>query len=182
MKTALILVDIQNDYFPGGRMELAGSEAAGQKAAQVLKFFREKGLPVFHIQHLSVKPGASFFIPGTEGVKIHSCVTPAEQEPVIEKNFPNSFRDTVLLEKLRDLAVERIVVAGMMTQMCIDTTVRAAFDLGFACTLLHDACATREQVFGGQTVPADEVQAAFMAAIGSVFATVVSTDEYIFSA
>lgn len=176
MQTALILVDIQNDYFPGGRMELVGSEAAGKKAAQALQLFREKGLPVFHVQHLSTKSGASFFIPGTDGVGIHRCVAPDAAEPVIEKNFPNSFRNTVLLEKLREQKVGQIVVAGMMTQMCIDTTVRAAFDLGLSCTLLHDACATRDLTFGSRTVLADEVQAAFMAALGSAFATVLATD------
>ena len=182
MSTALVLVDIQNDYFPGGRMELVGSEAAGQKAAQALQLFRKKGLPVFHVQHLSAKPGATFFLPGTDGAKINPCVTPVAEEPVIEKNFPNSFRNTVLLEKLKERKIERIVIVGMMTHMCIDTTVRAAFDLGLSCSLLHDACATRDLAFGGRTVPADEVQAAFMAALGSAFATVLATEEYVHSA
>lgn len=178
MQTALVLVDIQNDYFPGGRMELVGSVAAGQKAAQALQLFRAKGWPIFHVQHLSVRPGATFFIPETHGVEINSCVAPLATEPVIEKNFPNSFRDTVLLEKLRAQGIEQIVTVGMMTHMCIDTTVRAAFDLGLNCTLLHDACATRDLTFNGQEVSARDVQVSFLAAL-SAFASVMATDEYI---
>ena len=179
MKTALLLVDIQNDYFPGGKMELAGSIEAGQKAAQVLALFRKMRLPIFHVQHLAVNPGATFFIPGTAGAEIYRCVAPQPAEHVIEKKFPNSFRNTVLLEKLREQKIERLAVAGMMTHMCIDTTVRAAFDLGFTNILLHDACATRDQVFEGRTVSAADVQASFMSALGAAFAQIQKTEEFV---
>lgn len=72
--------------------------------------------------------------------------------------FPNSFRETPLLEHLRGLDATELVVAGMMTHLCIDTTVRAAFDLGFACRLAGDACATRDLAWDGATVPAAQVQ------------------------
>jgi nicotinamidase-related amidase len=98
---------------------------------------------------------------------------PLEGETVISKNFPNSFRDTPLLEYLRERQITRLVIAGMMTQMCIDTTVRAAADLGFECLLAHDACATRALSFGGVTVPAESVQAAFLAALNGLFARVL---------
>jgi len=177
MSTALLIIDIQNDYFPGGAMELAGSEAAGQQAAKLIEACRSKGLPVIHIQHISTRPGASFFVPGTPGVDIHASVLPRAGETVIQKNFPNSFRDTPLLQHLRDHQITRLVIAGMMTQMCIDTTVRAAADLGFACSLAHDACATRSLSFGGVDVPAASVQAAFLAALNGLFAKVQSVDE-----
>lgn len=178
MKTALVLVDIQNDYFPGGKMELVGSVEAGQMASQALALFRKKGFPVFHIQHLATRPEATFFIPGTSGADIHTCVTPQDAEAVIQKNFPNSFRNTVLLEKLQEQKIERIVVAGMMTHMCIDTTVRAAADLGLSCVLLHDACATRDLSFGTRTVSAADVQSAFMSSLGAAFAQVKATEEF----
>jgi len=94
---------------------------------------------------------------------------------VIVKNFPNGFRATPLLERLQALAAHQLVVAGMMTHMCIDTTVRAAFDLGFQCTLAHDACATRALSFGGTTVPAAQVHAAFVAALHGIFADARAT-------
>lgn len=177
MTKALLLIDIQNDYFPGGAMELTGSPEACAQAAKLLKAFREKSLPVIHIQHFSKRAGATFFIPETRGVEINSGVAPIAGEAVIEKNYPNSFRDTALLDHLRALDVSQLVIAGMMTHMCVDTTTRAAADLGFQCSLAHDACATRELSFGGKTVPAEQVQVSYMAALNGLFATVQSADE-----
>ena len=173
---ALLLIDIQNDYFPGGAMELVGSEAAGNAAGRLLAAFRTRGLPVVHIQHVSTRPGSGFFLPDTEGVRIHASVSPLAHEPVIIKHYPNSFRDTGTEQVLRSLGVTELVVAGMMTHMCVDTTVRAAFDMGFACHLAHDACATRDLAFMDAVVPAQQVQAAYMAALGSVFAEVATAD------
>lgn len=177
MNTALLLIDIQNDYFPGGAMELVGSSEAGEQARTLLEAFRSRSLPVIHVQHISTRPGASFFVPGTAGVEIHACVAPREGETLIRKNYPNSFRDTSLLQHLRDSQITRLVVAGMMTHMCIDSTVRAAGDLGFECVLAHDACATRALSFGGTTVPAATVHAAFLAALNGLFARVQAVDE-----
>lgn len=177
MNTALLIIDIQNDYFPGGAMELEGSAEAGAQAGKLLEAFRGKGLPVIHVQHISTRPGASFFVPGTNGIEIHPSVSPRKGETIIQKNFPNSFRDTPLLQHLRDKDITRLVIAGMMTQMCIDTTVRAAADLGFECLLAHDACATRALSFGGVSVSAESVQAAFLAALNGLFARVKSVEE-----
>lgn len=171
--TALLLIDIQNDYFPGGRMELSGAVEAGLNAGKILSLCREKDIPVIHVQHLSVRPGASFFIPGTEGVEINACVAPLTGEKVIQKNFPNSFRNTGLLEYLQVENVKKLIICGMMTHMCVDATVRAAFDLGYNCILAGDACATRELVNGEVTVPALHVHNAFLAALGAVYAKVV---------
>src|SRR5512139_1958410 len=102
MTTALLIVDIQNDYFPGGAMEVAGAEAAAAQAARLLAAFRERGRPVVHMQHVSTRQGATFFLPDTPGVQIHGSVRPGPGETVFRKHFPNSFRDTPLLEHLRD--------------------------------------------------------------------------------
>jgi len=177
MKTALLPIDIQNDYFPGGKMELDGSVQAGAAASRLLVTFRKQGWPVLHVQHISIQPNATFFLPNTTGVEIHNSVNPLPGEPVITKHYPNSFRDTVLLEQLRAAGVDTLMICGMMSHMCVDTTVRAAFDLGFSCIVTHDACATRELVFNGVTVPATQVHASYMAALGAVFAIVKSVDE-----
>jgi len=179
MNTALLLIDIQNDYFPDGKMVLEGSLEASEKAKQVLSLFREKGLPLVHIQHISVRPGAPFFIAGTSGVEIHATVKPLPGELVIHKHYPNSFRDTSLLEHLQSKNIDRVVIAGMMTHMCVDATTRAAFDYGFQCIVLHDACATRLLSFNNDIVPAKQVQAAFLSALGAVYAKVISTDDFI---
>ncbi|MGE4193123.1 MAG: cysteine hydrolase family protein [Pseudodesulfovibrio sp.] len=176
MTSALLIIDIQNDYFPGGRMELVGAQEAGSAAARILARFRERGLPVFHVRHESVREGASFFLPGTAGADIHPLVTPLDGETVVTKHFPNSFRETPLLEALRSAGATRLLVAGMMTHMCVDAGVRAAVDLGFDCAVLADGTATRDLDFGGETVPAHRVQGAFLAALGSAYCPVLGED------
>ena len=179
MSKALLIIDIQNDYFPGGAMELVGSTPASVQAQALLEAFRSRGLQVIHVQHVSTRPGATFFLPDTEGVKIHANVQPATGEPVIVKHFPNAFRATALAETLQQLGITELTIAGSMSHMCIDTSTRAAADAGYACTLAHDACATRDVAFGGTTVPAAQVHAAFMGALNGAFAKVVSAREAI---
>jgi nicotinamidase-related amidase len=178
-KTALILVDIQNDYFPGGKMALEGIDAASLNASRLLNRFREKNLPVFHVRHLAVQPNATFFLPDTPGSEIHRSVAPMPGETVVVKHFPNSFRETTLRQHLKDAGTSSVAVGGAMSHMCIDATVRAACDLGFQCLVAHDACATRALTFGQETVPAVKVQAAFMAALSAAYAQVLSTEELI---
>lgn len=177
MKTALILIDIQVDYFPGGSMELTGSVEAGQKAGQALAWARENSLPVFHIRHIAVHPDATFFLPGTAGSEIHPCVAPANGETVIVKHFPNSFRQTDLLNSLKEKQINRLIICGMMTHMCVEATVRAGADLGFECTVLSDACATKDLSFNGIPVSAQQVHAAYLAGLAAGYARVISTEE-----
>lgn len=177
MSTALVLIDIQNDYFTGGKMELVGSIEAAAAAARLLEAFRRQSWSIFHISHISAQPNATFFLPGTPGTEIHSHVAPLPGEPVIIKHFPSCFRETGLLEQLRNTGIDTLLICGMMSQMCVDTTVRAAFDLGFSCIVTHDACAAMELVFNGVTVPAAQVHASYMAALGAVFAQVKGVDE-----
>lgn len=175
--TTLLLIDLQNDYFPGGSFPLPGAAQAGERAAALLAAFRERGLPVVHVRHVSTRPGSTFFLPGTDGADIHPLLAPLPGEPVVVKHRPNSFLDTELEAVLRGLGTEKLVVAGMMTNMCVDAGVRAAADLGFSCTLAHDACAAAPLSFGGLDVPAPQVHAAFVAALGFGYAQVSSCED-----
>ena len=177
MSRALLVIDIQNDYFPGGRSPLVGSEAAAARAGAALARFRRAGDPVVHLQHVWDAPDAAFFAPGTPGVEINEVVTPVGGEPVLQKAAPNGFLGTDLEALLRALAPDELVVCGMMTSMCVDATVRAAVDLGFACAVVHDACATKDLEFGGRTIPADAVHGAFLAALGDGYAALRSSDD-----
>jgi len=179
MSVGLLLIDIQNDYFPGGKMELQGSEQAGQVAGRLLGFFREHRLPIVHIQHLSIRPGATFFIPGTPGAEIHSAVKPLEGETVIQKHFPNAFRETALTSHLQGLGIRKLVIAGVMTHMCVDATVRAATDHGFECRIIQDGCATRDLKFNDRVVPAADVHAAFLAALNGTYGRVMTAEAVI---
>ncbi|CCO25456.1 cysteine hydrolase family protein [Maridesulfovibrio hydrothermalis] len=178
-KQALLIIDIQNDYFTGGNMALDNSKKAGDNATKILDHFREKGQSVIHIQHESTTPGAAFFLPDTEGVKIHNCVAPHADETVLTKNFPNSFRKTGLKDCLDKLGVTDLVITGMMSNMCVDATVRAGFDSGYNCTVIHDGCCAAKLEFRETTVDSDKVHAAFMAALGAVYAELVSAEEFI---
>ncbi len=178
MKTALLIIDIQNDYFPGGKMELEGALSAGLQAGALLQCFREQKVLHVHIQHEARRPGATFFIPGTDGIRIHDTVAHFEGEPIIYKSFPNSFRETDLLDLLKSWEIERVIICGMMTHMCVDATVRAAADFGYQVIVAADACATRALTHGEMTVPAAHVHAALLAAFKS-YGQVMTTEEVI---
>jgi nicotinamidase-related amidase len=171
----LVIVDIQNDYFPAGAASSSGLRRR-RRTRRVCSRSRAAGQPVFHIQHVWEGDEAEFFSPGTR-VEIHDSVRPLPGEPVVQKAYPNSFRGTDLERRLREAGVDDLLVVGMMTSMCVDATVRAAVDLGFGCTVAHDACATLDLEFGGSEISAAEVHGAFMAALGDGYATVLSSDD-----
>jgi len=178
MNPLLLLIDIQADYFTGGAMELHGSIEASINAKRILDLFRKNGRPVAHIQHVSAYPGATFLRAGTSGVEIHENVKPLADELVITKSFPNSFRDTPLLDHVKSTGADKLVICGMMTHMCVDSTVRAAFDHGFPNVLIADACATRSLAYKTVNVPAEQVHNAFIAALSPLFAKAMRAEEY----
>lgn len=179
MVSGLILVDIQNDYFPGGNMELVRMNEASTNAKDLLSLFRKNQWPTFHIQHIAEHEGATFFLPNTEGNKLHENIKPLPQETIIQKKFPNSFRETKLQKELKKAEVEQVVICGAMSHMCIDATTRAAADLGYSCVVVHDACATRHLEFGNIKISAEKVHGSFMAALGSAYATILSFKEFL---
>ncbi|MEK4084423.1 cysteine hydrolase family protein [Psychrobacillus sp. FSL K6-1415] len=180
MSTALIIVDIQNDYFPKGNMELSNPEKAAANAAKVLEWFRKNNKEnIFHIQHIAADPALGFFISDTVGAEIHETVQPLENESIIIKHFPNSFLKTELESQLKEKRITKVVVVGMMTHMCIDATVRAAVDLGYETTLIEDACATRDLSYEGKVVPADQVHYAFVGALNGMYCAVESTEDFL---
>lgn len=177
MNSALLLIDIQNDYFPNGRMPLEKSMEASLKAQEAIQTYRAKQLPIIHIQHISTRPDAVHFLPCTKGVEFHSTAQPLKNETIIKKHYPNAFKDTSLLNHLIKHQINHLMIAGMMTHLCIDATVRAAYDLGFNCTVLHDACATKNLEFNNSVIPAIDVHHAFLAALQPLYANIISVKE-----
>ena len=178
MQTALLVIDIQNDYFEGGKYPLVKPLEAAKKAYELLQCFREHGGRHVHIQHISLKPDAPFFVKGDSGSDIHDSVAHFEGEPIVFKHYPNAFRETNLLVRLKEWGVERVVITGMMTHMCVDATARAAADFGFQVIVAEDACATRDLQYGETTVPADLVHKSFLAALKS-YGRVMKSEEII---
>lgn len=178
-KRALVLIDVQNDYFSGGKWPLEGIEPAADNAVKLLAAARAAGDLVVHVRHEFPTTDAPFFAPGSAGAEIHPKVRGLEGEPVVLKHHVNSFRETDLQAILDRHGIEEVVICGAMSHMCVDAGVRAASDLGYNCVVVHDACATRDQEFEGTLVPAADVHAAFMAALRFGYAKLVSTEEYL---
>lgn len=178
-KRAIIVVDIQNEYFPEGKIPLVGIEQAAANAAKVIAAARDKGDVVIHIRHEMTDPNAPIFTPGSDGVKINDAVKPAEGELVIVKNYANSFRETELKQELDKQGIKEVVVVGAMSHMCVDAVVRAAVDFGYQVTTIHDACATLDLEFNGTTVPAAHAHATLMAAFEFMYGEVVDTETWL---
>jgi len=174
---ALVVIDVQAFYFPGGSVPLVDPEAASAHAGRLIECFRAAGRPVIHVQHLP----KGVDTPDPTGIqaqyRIHADVLPKPGETLIGKHHANSFRETELLATLRELGVKKLVIAGMQTHMCVEAAVRAAADYGFEVTVVGDACATRDLEFDGETVPAAQVHASTLASLQGGYATVVSTAE-----
>lgn len=176
-KQALIIIDIQNDYFPGGKWTLDGANAAADNAARLLEAARERGDLVVHVRHEFESADAPFFAPGSKGAAIHEKVLPKDGEPVVLKHKVNAFRDTPLKSTLDQHGVDKLTIVGSMSHMCIDAATRAAADYGYDVTVAHDACATLPLDFDGKQVPAADVHASAMAALAFAYAKVVKTDD-----
>jgi nicotinamidase-related amidase len=179
MNTALCLLEIQNDYFPNGRIPLEKSLEACTKAQHILQAFREKNLPIIHIPHISTDPNATSLFPCTKGAEFHPNVQPIKNEVIIKKHYPNGFKDTQLLNYLIKNQINHLLICGMMTHLSVDSTVRAAHDLGFSCTVIHDACAAKQLEFHQAIIPMLNVHYAFLAALYPTYANILSSEEYL---
>ena len=172
---ALVVIDIQRDDFRGGKLPLQDPEAAAAMAGFLIERFRASGTPVIHVHHHAVRPGSTFLVPGTPGVEPWPSVHPIEGEPVLVKHFPNACLETGLNEVLDRIGARTVGLCGMMTHMCVDATARQAADLGYRILVAKDATATRSLTFGGTTVPAPAVHAAFLAALNGTYGEVLPT-------
>ncbi len=166
-KTALLLIDIQDFYFPGGKSALVEPEKAANNAARLLEYFRKEKMPVIHVRH-NAEPGG----------KINDIVKPLPDEKIFSKSAVNCFVGTDLLGFLKTSKVDTLVICGMQTHMCVEAATRAASDLGFKCVLIHDACATKDLTFGGKVIKAEDVHYATLATLKN-YAKVESTEEFL---
>ncbi len=178
-RAALVVIDAQQEYFaPLGRMVLPDGPAAVRRIARALAWARARGLPVVHIVHESRRPGAALFAPGSPALAVHPEAQPAAGEPVLTKHLPGSFTGTPLETLLRERGVERVVLAGFMTQMCVDTTARQAAHRGFGVTILADATAAAAvKAPDGQMIPHDQVHRTHLGSLSGFLADITRTEE-----
>ncbi|WLR94161.1 cysteine hydrolase family protein [Shinella zoogloeoides] len=178
-KRAIIIVDLQKDYLATGSFALTGIDAATANAARVVEAARGKGDRIVHVHHIAKEADSPLFAPNTDGIEPIPAIAPQAGDAVVVKNYPNSFRDTVLQETLKAGGIEDVVVVGAMSDVCIDATARAAADLGYNLTVVHDACATRDKAFGDSVVPAAQVHATIMSALEFGYGKVTTTAEFL---
>lgn len=178
MKKALIIIDVQNDYFKNGKMSLFEPLKALENINILEKQFKRSSAPIIYIQHVNQDKNAPFFVKDTVGVELHSGLGLNDESMIIVKKYPNSFLETDLKKTLDELNVEELIITGMMTHMCVDSTARASAELGYKTTVISDATATKELIFKEKKVSADDVQTSFLAAL-EMFGEVKSTSEYL---
>jgi len=167
-KTALIIIDVQEFYFPGGFMPLVEPEAASANCKKVLEKFRTSEGTIVHVGH-NVKDQGDF----------HADVKPGEGERIFIKDEVSCFNGTDLTGYLKEKGIERVVICGMQTHMCVEGAVRAAYDLGFECVLVGDACATKDLEYGDTTVESGDVHKSTLSSINRIYGTVVDTETFI---
>ena len=164
---ALLIIDVQDFYFPGGKSALVEPEKAAANAALLLAEFRKRNLLVVHVRHNS-EPGG----------KINDIVKPLPTEKIVSKDAVNCFLGTDLLAFLKTKAIDTLVICGMQTHMCVEAATRAGSDYGFKCILIHDACATKDLKFGDRIIKAEDVHYSTLSTLKN-YAVVESTSEYL---
>ena len=178
MKKALIVIDMQNDYFVGGKMELNNIDIALNNTLKLIDYANKNNFPIYFIKHISNRADATFFLPNNSGVKLHKSLN-TNLGKVIIKHYPNSFKDTNLNTELKDFKIDNLIICGAMNHMCVDSTVRAGLDLGYKIELIHDACATKDLEFNTKIIKAEDVHSAFMSALDGTFCKVKTTKELV---
>jgi nicotinamidase-related amidase len=166
-KKALLIIDIQDFYFPGGSSALVEPEKAAANAALILDKFRKANLTVIHVRHNSGSGG-----------NINKLVSPLPGEKVFSKDEINCFIGTGLNDFLKSSNIDTLVICGMQTHLCVEAATRAASDLGYKCILIHDACATKDLNFGDKIVKADDVHLSTLNTLKN-YSIVLSTSEYL---
>ncbi|PAJ76290.1 isochorismatase [Pseudoalteromonas sp. NBT06-2] len=178
-RTALVLVDFQNDYFEGGKFQLEETEKAANQASKLLSKFRDENLPVIHIQHIFEDEQATFFAPDTIGIEIHHSVAPKDNEVVIVKHYIDSFTDTDLEQTLIELGIHNLVIVGAMAQACVQTICRSATHKGYQCTVIEDAIAAPKLAYKDESFEGKQIIAANLLSLTFGGAKVCTLDDYL---
>jgi nicotinamidase-related amidase len=172
---ALIVIDVQYEYFPGGAWALPDAERTLPNILQRIARAREAGATVLFVQHVS-PPGAPVFADGSQGGRLRAELGVGPQELVIRKSHPSAFQDTGLQAHLAGLGIRALDICGYMTQMCCDTTTREAYSRGCKVRLFSDATAARDLKVDGEVIPHHVVHRVSLGAL-SRFAQIVRSTQ-----
>ncbi|MRS21007.1 isochorismatase family protein [Enterobacteriaceae bacterium RIT692] len=176
-QTAVIVIDIQNEYFPGGKMPIPDGMQALNNSKRLVAFAHKNNMPVFFVQHLGEADGP-LFAKGSRFAEFHKDLQPAKGDRVISKATPSSFVGTDLQKQLDSLGIKQLIVTGLMTHMCVSSTARDAVPLGYSVIIPEDATATRDlATWDNKVVDHKVLQQAALAGVADVFAEIKTTDQ-----
>jgi len=178
MKRALLVIDVQNEYFTG-KLPVSYPENSFQNILKVIDFSNQKDIPVILIQHAKIDKDAVTFKKGTHEFEIHDEVLKRNYNKIIEKNLPGSFTGTELKSWIKENGIETVTICGYMTQMCCDTTARQAMQLGFNVEFLSDATGTLGISNYAGEISDEELHKAILVTQAMIFSKVLTTDEWI---
>ena len=176
--TALLLVDIQDSFFVGGRWARRGNPAFEENVAMLLDAWRGAGLPLFFILHTDPDPG---FRRTDPEFRLMDFMQRREDEPLLVKTTFNSFTSTDLEARLDALGIERLVVTGISLEQCVETTTRVAKDLGYDVDFVLDATQTFPIVDRrtGEELPPSALYERAQYVLRDRFARIVTTREVV---
>ncbi len=176
-RTALVLVDFQEEFF-GGRLHLPDAPAAAASARRLLDWARRHGVTVVHVHHIVLRPDSPVFAEGSPGARPVEALASRDGEIVLVKHLAGAFSRTDLDAVLRARGVHSLVIAGLMTHLAVDTTVRDAAVLGYNVVVAADATATRDLpgALGQPVLDRQAVQRVALASLADRFADVLTTD------
>ncbi|WP_264529571.1 cysteine hydrolase family protein [Flavobacterium sp. N502540] len=174
---ALLLIDIQKGFddiaYWGGERN---NPAAEQRAAELLEIWRNKKMPIFHVQHCSSNPN-SILNETHPGNEFQDIVKPQEGETIIRKNVNSAFIGTNLKELLDDAKIKTVIIVGLTTDHCVSTTTRMAGNFGYNVYLISDATATfSKKGINGEEFSAEIIHQTALASLNEEFAQVVTTE------
>lgn len=178
MKRALLVIDVQNEYFTG-KMPITYPAGSFDKILGTVDAANQNDIPVILIRHGAPQKDAAAFVKGSMGWEIREELLGKKHLCIIDKTLPGSFTDTRLEELLRELEIDTIVICGYMTQMCCDTTARQAVHLGFSAEFLADATGTLDVANNAGKITAEDLHKAILITQAMRFSKVLSTDEWI---
>ncbi|MBW4611864.1 MAG: cysteine hydrolase [Desmonostoc vinosum HA7617-LM4] len=178
MKRALLVIDVQNEYFTG-KLPVTYPSGSLDNILQVMNIAREQGIPVIVVRHTQPSEDSPIFKKGSQAWELHPEIAKYPYDLLIEKNLPGSFTGTELENWLRDQGIDTVVISGYMTQMCCDTTARQASHLGFAVEFLADATGTLAFKNDAGAATDEELHRAILVAQDTFISKVINTSKWI---
>jgi nicotinamidase-related amidase len=179
MKRALLVIDVQNEYFPGGALPIIHPQNHLENILETMDAAKRDEVTTIVVRHHQPDPNSPLFCKGSKNWELHPEVASRHHDLLLDKQLPGSFTNTGLEMFLRERGIDTVSIAGYMTQICCDTTAREAMHRGFTVEFLSDATGTLDVENSAGSVKADDLHKAILVAQQMFISEVISKDEFI---